>query len=46
MGDHFGVVAEQIGKIKVGVANFTLAAGTDTTGFNLGSNFDFKVREV
>jgi hypothetical protein len=44
--DRFGVVAEDIGKIKVGGATYTLAAGTDTTGLLLGPTGDFRVREV
>jgi hypothetical protein len=44
--DHYGIVAEQVGKVKVGLRSYTLAAGTDTVGFDLGTTLDFRVREV
>jgi len=47
-GDHFGIVAEEIGKLKVGGTTQTLTpgAGNDTTPVALGGTDDVKVREV
>ena len=44
--DGFGIVAEQVGAVKVGLRSYALAAGTDTTGLPLGTTIDFRVREV
>lgn len=41
-----GIVAEQIGTVKVGVRSYQLAPGTDTVGVQLGTAFTFRVREV
>lgn len=43
---HFGIVAEQVGTVKVGVRSYILAPGTDTTGLVLGTTTDIRVREV
>ncbi len=45
-GDHFGIVAQQVGKVKIRTASFILAAGTDTVGIDLGATFDLTVKEV
>jgi hypothetical protein len=44
--DFFGIVAEQIGSVKVGARTYTLATGTDLVGFNLGTTNDFRMHEV
>lgn len=44
--DHFGITAEQVGAVKVGLRTFNLAPGTDTTGHLIGSTGDFRVKEV
>jgi hypothetical protein len=48
MSDHFGIVAEEIGKLKIGGTPQTLTpgAGNDTTPIALGGTDDVKVREV
>ncbi|WP_146855568.1 DUF4394 domain-containing protein, partial [Brevifollis gellanilyticus] len=43
--DHYGIVAEKIGTVKVGAASFVLAAGTDTAGHLIGTSNDLRVRE-
>ncbi|MEA3208175.1 MAG: hypothetical protein QOE70_1232 [Chthoniobacter sp.] len=45
-GDHFGFVAEQIGKLKIGAVKVPLTPGTDTAGFPIGATGDLRVREV
>jgi len=45
-GTHFGIVAEQVGTVKVGVRSYLLALGTDTTGLYIGTTTDIRVREV
>lgn len=47
-GDHFGVVAGEIGAFKSGGAKLPLAAGAenDLAGYNIGPTFDFRVLEV
>lgn len=46
--DHYGIVAESIGKLKVGseLFPFTLGARNDLAGFSLGTTLDLTVREV
>lgn len=44
--DHFGIVAEQIGAVKIGLRSYTLAVGTDLVGLSLGATLDFTVREI
>lgn len=44
--DSFGIVAEQIGVVKVGLRPYALAAGTDLVGLSLGATVDFLVHEV
>jgi len=46
--DHFGIVAEQIGKVIVGGTKLSLTPGAsnDTVGIALGTDSDFFVREV
>jgi hypothetical protein len=44
--DGFGIVAEQIGLVKVGLRTYTLATGTDLVGFDLGTTNDFRLHEV
>jgi hypothetical protein len=48
MSDHFGIVAEEIGKLKVGSAAqlLTSGPGNDTTPLPLGGTADVKAREV
>jgi hypothetical protein len=43
-GDHFGIVAEQLGNITIGGAKLALTAGTDN--LLLGTHSDLRVREV
>ncbi|MES2598031.1 MAG: DUF4394 domain-containing protein [Verrucomicrobiota bacterium] len=45
-GDHFGIVAEKIGAVKVGAASIVLAAGTDPVGHLIGTSNDLRLREV
>jgi hypothetical protein len=47
-GDHFGFVAEEIGKLRIGATTFPLERGAhnDTAGFAIGSSHDLFVREV
>lgn len=47
-GDHFGFVAEQIGKFRIGKTTFPLGKGAhdDIVGFTIGSSNDLSVREV
>lgn len=44
--DFFGIVAEQIGAVKVGLRSYTLATGSDTIGLLLGNTGDFRVKEI
>ena len=46
--DHYGIVAESIGRLKVGSELFPLTVGArnDLTGFSLGTTLDLTVREV
>ena len=44
--DSFGIVAEKIGIVKVGLRPYLLAPGTDITGTALGTTNDFRVREI
>jgi hypothetical protein len=47
-GDHFGFVAEEIGKLRIGATTFPLERGAhnDTAGFAIGPSHDLIVREV
>jgi hypothetical protein len=47
-GDHFGFVAEEIGKFSIGKTTFPLGRGAsnDTAGFTIGSSLDLSVREI
>jgi hypothetical protein len=45
-GDHFGVVAEIIGRLSVGGGVFPTTAGTGTDDFAVGVTGDFRVTEV
>jgi hypothetical protein len=47
-GDHFGIVAQQVGSLKIGAVTVPLAAGpsNDLAGFAIGPTGDFVVREV
>lgn len=44
--DHFGIVAEQIGTVKIGGRSVVLAPDTDTVGLSIGATFDLRIREV
>jgi hypothetical protein len=46
--DHFGIVAEELGKLKAGGASLPLSVGprNDLTGFPLGAADDVRAREV
>lgn len=44
--DNFGIVAQQVGLVKVGVRSYPLATGTDLVGLPLGATADFFVHEV
>jgi hypothetical protein len=47
-GDHFGFVAEEIGRLRIGATTFPLERGAhnDTAGFPIGSSHDLIVREI
>jgi hypothetical protein len=47
-GDHFGFVAEEIGKLRIGATTFPLERGAhnDTAGFAIGPSHDLFVREI
>ncbi len=47
-GDHFGIVAEQIGTVTVGGVKLSLTPGksNDLAGIKLGTTPDFIIREV
>ncbi len=45
-GFRFGIVAEQVGSIKVGRQTYVLAAGTDLVGLDIGPSANFHAREV
>jgi hypothetical protein len=47
-GDHFGFVAEEIGRLRIGATTFPLERGAhnDLAGFAIGSSHDLFVREV
>jgi hypothetical protein len=45
-GDHYGVVAENVGKIKIGGASVTLLSGNGNDDVVLGLTGDFDVREI
>ena len=45
-GDHFGIVAEQIGTLEIGDTAIPLTAGNSNDDVFLGVNADFEVNEV
>ncbi len=44
--DHFGIVAENVGLVKVGGVTFPTTAGNSNDDFFIGITLDFKVNEV
>lgn len=45
-GDHYGVVAENIGKIRIGGASVALLSGNGNDDVGLGLTGDFNIREI
>jgi hypothetical protein len=45
-GDHFGIVAERVGKVKVGSATYSLTEANRLTGLAVGPAGDLQLRGV
>lgn len=45
-GDHFGIVAEVVGAVKVGDFSITLAKTDIPDDFSVGATSDFRIKEV
>jgi hypothetical protein len=45
-GDHFGIVAEIVGAVKIGGTLLGLTPGIDNDNFTIGITGDFNVDEI